>query len=84
MRAAAFAALASALAGAPLAAQPVQGGPLPGPLPLFPSDNWWTADVSAAPVDPASAALIAWIGVARGMHPDFGGDVSTGSTNGIS
>jgi hypothetical protein len=80
VRAAAFAAVAVLLAAAPLAGQPVQGGPLPGPLPLFPADNWWNVDVSAAPVDPASAALIAWIGVAKGMHPDFGGDVSTGST----
>jgi hypothetical protein len=50
------------------------GGPLPGPLPLFPPDNWWILDVSAAPVDPASAALIGFIGPGRGLHPDFGGD----------
>lgn len=81
LRAAVFTALVLVLSGAPLSAQPVQGGPLPGPLPLFPSDNWWNADVSAAPVDPGSAALIAWIGAAKGMHPDFGGDVSTGSTD---
>ena len=56
--------------------QAVQGGLLPGPLPLFPSDNWWNVDVSAAPVDPNSAAFIAWIGVTRGLHPDFGGDSS--------
>ncbi len=80
VRAAAFAPLAVLLASTPLSAQPVQGGPLPGPLPLFPADNWWNVDVSAAPVDPASAAFIAWIGAAKGMHPDFGGDVSTGST----
>jgi hypothetical protein len=80
LRAAAFLTIALVLVSAPLAAQPVQGGPLPGPLPLFPADNWWNVDVSAAPVDPASAALIAWIGIANGMHPDFGGDVSTGST----
>jgi Immunoglobulin domain/FG-GAP-like repeat len=55
------------------------GGPLPGPLPIFPGDNWWNLDVSAAPVDPASAAYVNFIGPAKGMHPDFGGDVSPGS-----
>ena len=57
------------------------GGALPGPLPLFPADNWWNADVSAAPIDPASASFIAFINGAttRRMHPDFGGDVSPGS-----
>src|SRR5438132_10848431 len=59
-----------------LAAQPAtRGGALPPPLPLFPADNWWNSDVSAAPVDPNSAAFIAFIGATRGgMHPDFGGD----------
>ena len=47
--------------------------------PLFPPTNWWNLDVSAAPVDPASAAYISFIGTTRRMHPDFGGDVSTGS-----
>ena len=55
------------------------GGPIPGPLPLFPRDNWWNLDISAAPVDPASASYISFIGRARTMHPDFGGDVSPGS-----
>lgn len=58
---------------APAAAQVTRGGPLPPPLPLFPADNWWNLDVSAAPLDPRSAALIAWIGN-DALHPDFGGD----------
>ena len=33
----------------PAAAVAQPGGMLPGPLPLFPADNWWNADVSAAP-----------------------------------
>jgi hypothetical protein len=33
-------------------------------------------DVSAAPLDPNSAAFITWIGAAKGLHPDFGGDSS--------
>jgi hypothetical protein len=57
-------------------------GVLPGPLPLFPRDNWWNADVSSAPVDPASANYISFInnGSTRRLHPDFGGEVSPGST----
>src|SRR4051794_18052264 len=50
------------------------GGPPPGPLPLFPPDNWWNLDISGAPVDPASGALIQFIGPDRRLHPDFGGD----------
>jgi hypothetical protein len=57
-------------------AQAVQGGALPGPLPLFPATNWWNANVTSAPVDPNSAAILAWIGLSKGMHPDFGGDSS--------
>ena len=60
-------------------AESTRGGPLPGPLPLFPRDNWWNLDVSAAPVDPASDSYISFIGRTRTMHPDFGGDVSSGS-----
>ena len=62
-----------------LVAASIQGGALPAPLPLFPPDNWWNLDISAAPVDPGSAAFITFIGATKGMHPDFGGDVSTGS-----
>ncbi len=66
--------LLAALAAAGAAFGQVQGGALPGPLPLFPADNWWNADVTSAPVDAQSATFIAWIGAAKGMHPDFGGD----------
>jgi len=62
-----------------IAAVSVRGGALPGPLPLFPADNWWNLDISSAPVDPASAAYINFIGATRTAHPDFGGDVSPGS-----
>ena len=59
-----------------------QGGPLPAPLPLFPPTNWWNLDISTAPLDPGSAGYIAFIGGAgRPMHPDFGGEVSPGSTD---
>src|SRR5215475_14974095 len=59
----------------------VRGGPLPQPLPLFPPDNWWNTDISAAPLDPSSASYIAFInnGGTRHLHPDFGGEASPGS-----
>ncbi len=54
-------------------ADATRGGPLGVPLPLFPAGNWWNLDVSQAPVDPASAGYISFIGSSRGLHPDFGG-----------
>jgi len=66
--------LAALLLAAPLSAQPVVGGTLPGPLPLFPADNWWNVDVSAAPADAALTTFyLAFIGNDP-IHPDFGGD----------
>lgn len=58
---------------------PVQGAP--PPLPVFPPDNWWNTDISAAPVDAGSAGYIAFInnGGTRRLHPDFGGEVRPGS-----
>ena len=63
------------------ASVPAEGAPPPAPLPLFPPDNWWNADISAAPVDPSSASYIAFInnGGTRHLHPDFGGEESPGS-----
>lgn len=82
------AALATTYA-APLRAQsityPAEGQGLPTPLPLFPPDNWWNVDVSAAPVDANSANYIDFINAPysgpRRLHPDFGGQESPGSTN---
>jgi hypothetical protein len=54
------------------------GGTVPGPLPIFPRNNWWNTDISKAPVDPSSAAFISFIGSTKGLHPDFGGDVTPG------
>lgn len=46
---------------------------------VFPEDNWWNQDVTAAPVDPQSSAIIDWISgrnsnpsAIRRLHPDFG------------
>jgi hypothetical protein len=65
------------------ASVPVEGAPPPGPLPLFPPDNWWNLDISAAPVDSGSASYIAFInnGGTRPLHPDFGGEASPGSVD---
>ncbi len=77
MRALLFHSAAILLVAAGAAAQQtgvVRGGALPGPLPLFPPSNWWNLDIRSAPVDPNSDAFIAFIGPARTLHPDFGGD----------
>ena len=37
-----------------------QGGAIPGPLPLFPADNWWNLDVSSAPLDTAFPNSVSW------------------------
>src|SRR5262249_30327713 len=75
-------ALGACLLGVVARAVSVEGGALPGPLPLFPPDNWWNLDISTAPVDPSSSNFIAFIGATRTLHPDFGGDVSPGSVQG--
>jgi hypothetical protein len=71
----------AALAQCPVSV-PVEGAAPTVPLPLFPSDNWWNQDISSAPVDANSAQYIAFInnGGTRHLHPDFGGEVSPGST----
>ena len=84
----ALAALAYLASGDRASAGPVLGGALPGSPPgsLFPADNWWSVDVSSAPVDQGSASYVQFINnctnccpSGRRLHPDFGGDVSPGS-----
>ena len=58
------------------------GAALNGAL-AFPAGNPWNTDVSAAPVDPNSDALIASIGLATSLHPDFGAGLYNGSPIGI-
>lgn len=38
----------------------------------FPADNAWNVPIDTAPVDPNSDALIASIGLATSLHPDWG------------
>jgi hypothetical protein len=59
-----------------------QGASLNGFLP-FPADNAWNQDISAAAVDPNSAAIINFIGPSIGLHPDFGSGEYNGSDIGI-
>jgi len=59
-----------------------QDASLNGFLPL-PADNAWNQDISAASVDPNSAAIINFIGPSIGLHPDFGSGLYNGSDIGI-
>jgi hypothetical protein len=65
------------------ATPPTQGAAVRGTDPVLPVDNWWNLDVRSAPVDPNSAAYIAFInnGGTRRLHPDFGGEASPGSVD---
>ena len=49
----------------------------------FSADNLWNQDISSAPVDPNSAAIINFIGSSIGLHPDFGSGLYNGSSIGI-
>jgi len=59
-----------------------RGASLNGFLP-FPSDNAWNLDITNAPVDPNSAAIINFIGDSTPLHPDFGAGEYGGQTIGI-
>jgi IPT/TIG domain len=59
-----------------------QGASLNGFLP-FPADNAWNTDISNAPVDPNSSAIINFIGPSVVLHPDFGSGLYQGSSIGI-
>ncbi len=62
-------------------ANPNGGGTLAGRQ-IFPADNPWNTDISSAPVDANSEALLRSIGWETGLHPDFG-TVWNGAPNGI-
>jgi hypothetical protein len=59
-----------------------QGVSLNGFLP-FPSSNAWNQDISGAPVDPNSNAIINFIGPTVPVHPEFGSGLYNGSSMGI-
>jgi hypothetical protein len=58
------------------------GASLNGAIP-FPASNPWNTDITAAPVDPNSANLIASIGINTGLHADFGSGLYNGGPIGI-
>ena len=68
---------------APAAFGATEGGSIPVPLPLFPTNNWWNTDVSAAPLDANSSNFLTFIGTGKGLHPDFGGNVGDGTVYGF-
>ncbi len=59
-----------------------QGASLNG-FRAFPANNAWNQDISSAPVDSNSDAIIGFIGPSIGLHPDFGAGLYQGSTMGI-
>jgi len=61
---------------------PGQGASLGGFLP-FPADSLWNTDISNAPVDSKSTAIINFVGGTIGIHADFGAGQLQGSTIGI-
>ena len=74
-----------AAGGAPSACSQMstgQGGSLHGFVP-FPSDSLWNKDISTAPVDANSSAIINFIGANTSVHADFGAGLYAGSSMGI-
>jgi hypothetical protein len=59
-----------------------QGASLNGFLP-FSASSPWNQDISSAPVDPNSAAIVNFIGTSTPVHPDFGAGQYNGSYMGI-
>ena len=59
-----------------------QGASLNGFVP-FPADNLWNKDISAAPLDSNSGAIIGFIGASISVHPDFGAGLYQGQSIGI-
>jgi hypothetical protein len=63
----------------------VAANPLPGApgCPVFPADNPWNQRVDGLPAARNSARLIAGIGLAAPVHPDFGSGLYNGEPIGI-
>ncbi|MEZ6065396.1 MAG: hypothetical protein R3B90_06725 [Planctomycetaceae bacterium] len=54
-----------------------------GGLRPFPADNAWNQEITNAPVDPMSDAILSTIGFDRGLHPDIGSGEWEGCKIGI-
>jgi hypothetical protein len=59
-----------------------QTADLNGFVPFGPNSPW-TEDISNAPLDPNSDAIITFMGSGRGLHPDFGSGLYEGASIGI-
>jgi hypothetical protein len=59
-----------------------RGANLHGFVP-FPADSAWNQDISSAPVDQNSTAIVNFIGGSTPLHPDFGAGLYAGQTIGI-
>ena len=66
------------LRGADLGPQASLNGAVP-----FPASHAWNTDISAAPVDPSSATILASIGLTNALRPDFGAGLWDGGPIGI-
>ena len=51
--------------------------------PVLPADNIWNTPIDWLPVAANSAAYVATIGTAKGLHPDFGSGEYEGAPIGI-
>ena len=58
-------------------------GQTPAGCPILPINNIWNRRVDDQPVDARSDAYVASIGVAAGLHPDFGSGLYEGKPFGI-
>jgi hypothetical protein len=59
-----------------------QSASLNGFIP-FPADDAWNQDISSAPADPNSSAIVNFIGASTPLHPDFGSGLYAGQSIGI-
>ncbi|MGI8521432.1 MAG: hypothetical protein ACR2MC_12680 [Actinomycetota bacterium] len=74
------------LSGVAATSSPDSGArPLPGAprCPVFPSNNPWNRRVDQLPLHPRSDAIVASIGLAEGLHPEFGSGKWEGAPIGI-
>jgi hypothetical protein len=68
---------AACSSSAPTAARPVAG------CRVFPSDNYWHADISKLPVHERSAEWLSHMSTSVDLHPDFGPSYGEGPNYGI-
>jgi hypothetical protein len=84
--AAAASLLATACSGGPSPGHPAETIALTGAVngcSVFPSDNYWHADISGLPVNPRNKAWRSHMSISRDLHPDFGPSYGDGPNYGI-